>query len=273
MRDNEIVGRRVERVMGTVFSLDLRDPVPLPVVDGVVEWLHWVDATFSTFRHDSEISRLDRGEVTLEECCDDVVEALAQCALLERRTDGAFSAHCGGRLDPSGWVKGWAIERAAAMLREAGSTRHAVNGGGDVRVVGRPQPDRPWQIGVADPFDPSRLATVVSLVDGGVATSGTAERGLHVLDPGTGRPVTDLASVTVVGPSLALADAYATAALVRGRRARTWVEGLAGYEAFGVTASGVRWQTAGFQQWVATFTADSQPDHRDGPEASRRIPV
>jgi len=107
---------------------------------------------------------------------------------------------------------------------------------------------------VADPFDPSRLATVVALVDGAVATSGTAERGLHVVDPRTGAPVTELASVTVVGPSLTLADAYATAALVKGRHARTWLEDLSGYEAFAVTSDGLRWQTSGFAQWVAPFT-------------------
>lgn len=261
MHDEQMVGRRIEHVMGTVFSLDLRDPVPLAVVDGVVEWLHWVDDTFSTFKDDSDVSRLGRGEVMLDECAPEVAEILAQCDELERATGGAFSARYDDELDPSGLVKGWAIEHAARMLTEAGSTRHAVNGGGDVRVVGAPEPGRPWQIGVADPFDPQQLATVVALVDGAVATSGTAERGQHVIDPRHGRPATDLASVTVVGPDLALADAYATAALVMGRQARVWVEQLDGYEAFAVTADGVRWQTSGFGARVATFTANSQQGH------------
>ena len=246
-----VVGRRVEHLMGTVFSFDLRDPVSVGVVDEVVEWLHWVDATFSTYVEDSEISQLRRRDIHLAECAPEVADVLAQCAQLERDTDGAFSAHYSGLLDPSGLVKGWAIERAAQLLTEAGSTRHAVNGGGDVRAVGRPEPGRSWQIGVVDPFDPRSLATVLSVVDGAVATSGTAERGLHVVDPRGGLPAQGLASVTVVGPNLALADAYATAAMVKGAEAPAWVEGLDGYDAFAVATTGERWQTSGFAAWTA----------------------
>lgn len=271
MRNGDVVGRRVEHMMGTVFSLDLRDPVPLAVVDGVIEWLHWVDATFSTYRDDSDISRLGRGEIGLADCAPEVAQVLAACDELEAVSGGAFSAYYDGVLDPSGYVKGWAIEHAAAMLTAAGSRRHAVNGGGDVRVVGRPSAERPWQIGVADPLAPPQLATVVALVDAGIATSGTAERGLHVIDPVAGRPATALASLTVVGPDLALADAYATAGLVKGAQARTWLEGLDGYEAFGVSADGVRWQTSGFAAWVATFTADSQAEHREGSAAQTTL--
>lgn len=262
MRSGDVVGRRVEQVMGTAFSLDLRDPVPLPAVDGVIEWLHWVDATFSPFRPDSDISRLGRGEVGLDDCEPEVGQVLAVCDELEILSGGAFSVGYGGGLDPSGYVKGWAVEQAAAMLTDAGSRRHAVNGGGDVRVVGRPEPGRQWQIGVADPFASRQLATVVALVDGGLATSGTAERGLHVVDPSTGLPATGLASLSVVGPDLGLADAYATAGLAMGARARPWLETVAEYEAFGITADGVHWQTTGFGGRVATFTAVSQPVDR-----------
>ena len=272
MRDGQMVGRHVEHVMGTVFSIDVRDPVSFAAVDGVVEWLHWVDDTFSTYQDDSEICRLDRGEISLEDCCDEVVDIMARCAMLERRSGGAFSAHAGGRIDPSGLVKGWSIDVAAGMLTAAGSSRHAVNGGGDVRVVGRPEPGRAWQIGVADPLTPGGLATVVSVVDAAVATSGTAERGLHVVDPTSGEMATELASVTVVGPDLGLADAYATAAMVKGRHARTWLEEQLGYEAFAVTAEGVRWRTSGFDRWAAPFTANSQPGHSPAPAWWATIP-
>lgn len=271
MRSGEVLGRRVEHVMGTVFSIDLRDPVPMAAVEGVVEWLHWVDATFSTYQPLSQISRLGHGEVGLDACAPEVAEVLAACDGLEQVSGGAFSAYYGDTLDPSGYVKGWAIEQAAAMLTEAGSGRHAVNGGGDVRVVGRAAPDRPWQVGVADPFAPERLAAVVAVVDAGVATSGTAERGRHVIDPAAGAPATELASLTVVGPDLALADAYATAGLVKGRWARTWLEELDGYEAFAVTAAGVRWQTSGFARYAPSFTADSQQGHRDAAAWSRTL--
>ena len=239
---------RIEHCMGTVFSLDVRDPAPgvEAAVGRVVDWLHRVDATFSTYRPDSPISRLGRGEISLDDCPDEVGEVLALCADATAVSDGFFTATPGGALDPSGLVKGWAIEHASALLRAAGSTRHAINGGGDLQLAGEPAPGRPWRIGIADPRHPRLLATIVTGSEMAVATSGTAERGAHVLNPHTGRPATDLASITLVGRHLTAVDAYATAALAMGRCARDWVERLPDIEAFAVTPTGGTWQTRGF---------------------------
>jgi len=138
------------------------------------------------------------------------------------------------------------VERAAAILTAAGSAEHSVNGGGDVQCTG----GRLWRIGIADPLRPGRLALVVAGRDFAVATSGVAERGAHIIDPYTGQPPAGLASVTVVGERLAETDAYATAAFAMGSAARDWVEGLDGYEAFGITAAGVTWQTSGFGRYL-----------------------
>src|SRR5207237_9414561 len=116
----------------------------------------------------------------------------------------------------------------------------------DVRVRGRPGPGRPWHVGISHPLHPGAFTAVVALTDGAVATSGTAERGLHVFDPHTGRPAAELASVTIVGPSLALADAYATAALAMGAAAPAWLASLEGYESYAVDAEGNAWWSAGF---------------------------
>jgi len=202
--------------MGTVFSLDVRDELAPGTVEAVVHRLHTLDALLSTYRPDSEVSRLGRGELDLADCAPDVREALALCEAARGATGGLFDARAGGRLDPSGVVKGWAVEQARALLVVGGSTRHSVNGGGDVAVGRGPLSGRPWRVGVADPFTPGRLLAAVRVESAGVATSGTAERGAHVLDPATGAPVTALVSATVVGPSLLLADVLATAALVAG---------------------------------------------------------
>jgi thiamine biosynthesis lipoprotein len=247
-RDTGAGIRRVEHCMGTVFSLDVRD-VDVAVegaVESVIAWLHRVDAIFSTYRRDSPISRLGRGETSLGDCPAEVGEVLALCAEATAVSGGYFTATPGGVLDPSGLVKGWAIERASVLLRRAGSTRHAVNGGGDLQLSGEPVPGQPWRIGIADPRNPQLLATIVSGSDLAVATSGTAERGAHVLNPHTGRPATDLASITLVGEHLTDADAYATAALAMGAGARDWVERLPDIEAFAVTPTGGTWQTRGF---------------------------
>ncbi|MGI5156312.1 FAD:protein FMN transferase [Microbispora sp. CA-102843] len=252
--------RHVEHVMGTVFSFDVRhfggrhfdgrhhdaaaQRVAAALADAVA-LLHHVDEVFSTYKPDSPVSRLGRGEITLADCPPEVADVLGMCESVSDQSRGYFTAYPGGRLDPSAIVKGWAVDRASAVLREAGAADHCVNGGGDVRLSGAAAPGRSWRVGVAHPLRPGDLAAVVSGNDLAVATSGTAERGAHVIDPHTGRPATELASVTVIGPDLTLADAYATAAFAMGGAAREWVEGLDGYEAFAVTAAGATWRTSG----------------------------
>jgi thiamine biosynthesis lipoprotein len=131
------------------------------------------------------------------------------------------------------------------MLAIAGSTAHCLNGGGDVRVVGEPSPGAPWYIGIADPRSGGILTSVAG-TDLAVATSGSAERGIHIVDPLTGRPVNEQVSVTVIGPDLTWADAYATAAVAMGPAAPTWLEGVSGYEGMGLMANGQLWRTSGW---------------------------
>jgi thiamine biosynthesis lipoprotein len=230
--------------MGTVFSFDVRGGEPQAIrsaLDEAVAELHRVDEVFSTYREDSEVSRLARGELAVEECAPAVAEVLELAAEAERVSDGWFSPRYAGRLDPTGIVKGWAAERAARALLMAGASGVGVNGGGDVQMFGTPGSGRPWRVGVADPLRPGGLAAVISAAGTdrlAVATSGTAERGDHVVDPRTGRTaVTDLVAVTVVGPSLTWADCWATAAFARGSRAGlTWLESLPDVEALLITA-------------------------------------
>jgi thiamine biosynthesis lipoprotein len=248
--------------MGTVVSFD----VPASAradgsLESAVRWLHWVDRVFSPYRPDSDVSLLAAAEVTADGCADEVIEVITACAALRAFTGGYFSAAPSGTFDPTGYVKGWAVERCAEILRAAGAVSYLVNGGGDVQCGGgrpgsRPGPGpgsvEPWRVGIADPLRPGRLALVVEAADGAIATSGTAERGFHIIDPLQGRPADGLASITVVGPSLALADAFATAAFAMGPvRARDWTESLDGYEAYAITSDGGTWQTAGFAARIA----------------------
>jgi thiamine biosynthesis lipoprotein len=238
---SSLVTRRVIECMGTVISFDLRTPLPTEAVDRAEAALHDADRTFSTYRADSVISRLCRGELDVTGCPPDVIEVLARCRELEAATRGYFSAYPDGRLDPSGLVKGWAIQQASDLLVAAGSVRHCVNGGGDVQCVGDAGDGRPWQVGVAHPLRPGDLAAVAVGTGIAVATSGTAERGAHVLDPHTRRPPTGLASVTVAGPHLADVDAYATAAFAMGLDAVDWLTGLTDHPSLVVLADGRTW--------------------------------
>ncbi len=204
-------------------------------------WLRWVDATFSTYRKDSEISRLDRGELSLTEADKDVRWVLARCETLREETDGYFDAHAAGPLDPSGLVKGWSVDRAAELLRDAGYEHFAVSAGGDMRIVG---PD--WRVGVQHPLQRQSVAAVLHVNDLAVATSAAYARGKHVLNPHTGRAPADVLSVTVVGPELATADAYATAAFAMGAGGPEWTARLSGYEAMTIMADETVLTTGGF---------------------------
>jgi len=219
--------------MGTVFSIDIRDVGDwTDAVCDVVGWLHQVDDIFSTYREDSDISRLRRGEAVLPELHPAVAEVLDLCVQMQRETDGYFTALWSGSLDPTGLVKGWAIERASEILRQAGSAHHAVNGGGDIQLAGEAAPGEPWRVGVSHPADRTQVMRVVTGRDFAVATSGRGERGDHIVNPYTRSPATELAAVTVIGRSLTRADAYATAALAMGPAAAPWLDNREGYGGF-----------------------------------------
>jgi thiamine biosynthesis lipoprotein len=245
----------VSQIMGMPVSVHLRGPgasgpAAEEAVRSVFDHLRGVDAVFSTYRPDSDVCRLDRGEVTLGGCDPTVTDVRELCAEAVRRTAGWFDAVLpasggGSRWDPSGLVKGWAVEQASRALAGVDAVDFCLNAGGDV-VLGTGTVDlRPWRVGIEDPDDPARMLAVVEAHAGGVATSGTARRGHHILDPHTGRPATALRSVTVVGPSLMWADVFATAAVARGPSA-AWIDGLAGYEGLLVATDGSTTTTAGW---------------------------
>ncbi|MCQ4195863.1 FAD:protein FMN transferase [Streptomyces parvulus] len=244
--------------MGTVFSFDVRGGEPTAVraaLDEAVAQLRRADEVFSTYREDSQVSRLARDEVAVGECAPEVAEVLGLAAEAERVSEGWFSTRYRGRLDPTGIVKGWAVECAARRLASAGATGVSLNGGGDVQLLGTPGSGRPWRVGVSDPLRPGGLAAVVSAAGAtelAVATSGSAERGAHVVDPRTGRSaVTDLLSVTVVAPRLTWADCWATAAFAMGsREGLRWLESLPGVEGLLITAGDEVRCTGGLAAWL-----------------------
>ena len=232
-----------EKVMGTVVSLtvepgDLTGPQARAAVEAACRMLHRADAVFSTWNPASPVSRLRRGEVTLGMLPAEVAEVLTLCQAARKASRGWFDPWAlPGGIDPTGLVKGWAVERAAGVLRRAGIDAALVNGGGDLVVFGSPAPGRRWRIGIRHPWRADALACVVQ-ARAAVATSAGYERGGHLLDPVTGRPATGVASATVTGPSLALADALATAVAVGADEALAAVGALDGYEGYLIRADG-----------------------------------
>lgn len=240
-----------EPVMGTVVSFELRGAGDhASGVRAAVDWFHQVDLRFSTYRIDSEVSRFARGDVEADSLSAELLEVLAACERITAESAGAFDAYRGGRFDPSAYVKGWSAERAGTILRAHGCEDWSINAGGDVRVSSSSTDRAPWRIGVQHPFDHGALATVVQAHDLAVATSGRSERGDHIDDPRTGSAATSVASTTVCGPDLGLADAYATAAFVLGAEGPAWVAGLPGYECWTVLDDERVLATEGFPRVV-----------------------
>ena len=234
--------RYVEHTMGMPISLALRgrhtdDQKAKAAWATVMRDLRAVDEMFSTYKPNSFISRLNRHDITVADCPPEVAAVLALGETARRESGGAFNIEMPGPdgklvLDPSGVVKGWAIEKAAATLAALPDTDFCLSGGGDITCRTVDAAAAPWRIGVEDPTDPSRVVAVVPIRTGGVATSGTAHRGQHLHDPRTGRPPTGIASVTVVASSLTWADIDATAAYVHGRNAVEWLRTRPGRSGF-----------------------------------------
>lgn len=226
-------GRYVEHVMGMPISLALRgrhirDMAAQDAWQQVLSSLRRADRVFSTYRTDSFISRLRRGSISLRDCPPEVADVLALGDTAEAESGGAFSIRLPGPdsrpvLDPSGVVKGWAVERAAMALEALQHTDFCLSAGGDMtcRTVDPGGP--PWRIGVEDPANPSQIIAVIPIHTGAVATSGTTHRGQHLVDARTGRPPSGVASVTVIADSLTWADIDATAAYAHGQDAARWL--------------------------------------------------
>ena len=207
-----------EMIMGLPFSLHIRgrlqEEAEAAVVQSVWGSLRAADRVFSTYRADSDISRIDRGELAVADADPAVAEVLDLAERARLATAGAFDVRYAGHLDPSGIVKGWAAARAAGLIDLAGTDWY-LNAGGDV-LLASPATGLPWRVGVEHPAEPTGLLRVLEVADGAVATSGSVHRGRHIIDPATGSAASGVLQATVTGPDLVWADVFATAIVVDG---------------------------------------------------------
>lgn len=241
-----------EQVMGTVVTFDLycrgetaRDEVSSRVA-GARDALQRADAVFSTWKDDSPMNQVRRGQMSVTEGPPEIAAVLEECRKARSLSEGWFDPWAmPGGVDPTGHVKGWAAQRALAALAMPGIMGAMVNAAGDIASFGSPGDGPAFRVGVVDPLDPRRLACVVELT-GGIATSGSYERGRHLVDPRTGLPVERVASASVTGPDLSLADALATALAVAGPEGLRFVEAVQGYEGFVIGNDGLWRATPGF---------------------------
>lgn len=222
---------QVERVMGTAVRFATNGGTT--GVQEAITWLHWVDDTFSVHRADSQVMQIRRGAISAIGIHPEVSTVLDRCAALRILTDGRFDHRPEGDLDPSGYVKGWAVERAASLLEQGGLSRFYIEAGGDIAVRGR------WTVGIRNPKDPARALLAIDLEDEAIATSGSYERGGHIWGPAPD----GLASVSAIGPDLGTADAISTALFSAGGTDTEWLDRFPDYRVVAITHDLRMWET------------------------------
>ena len=205
-------------IMGMPIIVEVvgSDPENEALIEQVFSYLTEVDVKYSTYKDSSLISRYNRGEIAPAELDQETKDILAACEHWRVQTDGYFDIHHNGLVDPSGYIKGYAIEQAAKILRKEGIANFYISAGGDVVATGQNNELKPWRVGIRHPKEPAKFAKFLELSNLAIATSGNYERGAHMYNPHTGRFAHSLLSVSVIGDSIITADVLATSVFVMG---------------------------------------------------------
>ncbi len=242
--------KQTRQIMGMPITVEIIDEsADQSHINSVFKYFKQIDKTFSTFKKDSEISKINRGELQIENASLDVGLILKLSDQTKRETKGFFDVWNKRYLDPSGLVKGWAIQNAAEMLSKKFDNFY-VEAGGDIQFIGLNKENKKWKVGIRNPLDVKKIVKVLTVSNCGVATSGTYERGEHIYDPHTGIVQDKIISLTVIGPNIYEADRFATAAFAMGERGIQFIEEQKTLEGYMINKEGVATMTSGFENYV-----------------------
>ena len=238
-------------LMGMPITLEVIDAPASDIFDAVFAYFEYVDRTFSTYKEDSQISRINRQELAIEQASADMRTIFTLAEQTRQLTAGYFDIARNGIYDPSGIVKGWAIDRAAKIIVQHGYKSFYVDAGGDIQMAGSNSQGQPWRVGIRNPFNLNEIVKVLAVSNCGVATSGTSIRGHHIYNPHSDSPLrTDLVSLTVIGPNIYEADRFATAAFAMGAAGIMFIEQLAGFEGYAIDRRGLATYTSDFMRYT-----------------------
>ncbi len=233
-------------IMGMPITIKIEDPTASNIhFEKIFTYFNYVDQKFSTYKDTSEISQINSGKLKKDQYSPDMKSILKMCEQAKWETHGFFDINHNGKLDPSGLVKGWSIHNAGKLISKLGFKNYFVDAGGDIQIAGKV-----WKIGIRNPFKTSEIVKVLNIQNLGVATSGVYERGRHLYNP-KGELVTDILSLTVIGPDILQADKFATAAFAMGRQGINFIEELMGFEGYMIDEQGIATYTTGFQKYAA----------------------
>ena len=244
--------RQTRIIMGMPITVEIVDVLPRDLFGQVFAYFEGVDARFSTYRSDSEICGFNRKEISEPNLSADMKTVFALACKTQAETDGYFNmAQADGTVDPSGIVKGWAIHQAAQILMRSGVENYCIDAGGDIQSSGKNEDGEFWRVGIRSPFHLSEVIKIVEPRGQGIATSGSYIRGPHIYNPHMPQQkLSDVVSITVIGPDVLEADRFATAAFAMGADGVYFIEQREGFEAYQVNASGLATQTTGFGGYV-----------------------
>lgn len=249
---SDLIVHHAEEVMGTIVTIDVygdssvTSELVTPYLELALASLHNADGVFSLWKVDSPMSKFRRNELDLDSAPGLIGEVLEACESARELSQGWFNPWAlPGGTDPTGYVKGWAAQRALHELLGAPVHGAIVNAAGDIASFGYPSADKKFQVGITNPLAPSEI-TAIAVLDGCIATSGSYQRGQHLVDPHSGMYCTRVASASVMGPDLGLADALATALAIAGNDLLEVIDELSEFEAFTVSFNQERRWTSRF---------------------------
>ena len=240
-------------IMGMHITVEIVDKqVASGIFEEIFSYFTAVDKQFSTYKNDSEIMRINRGEISKDTCSKEMKEIFALAEKTKKETLGYFDIEKpDGMLDPSGIVKGWAIQNAAGLLLKKGYGNFYIDAGGDVQSFGLNAEGKEWSIGIRNPFKIDEIVKVIYPRGKGVATSGNYLRGQHVYNPYKPKEkLLDITSVTIIGPNIMEADRFATAAFAMGREGINFIEQLPEFEGYAIDSNGVATMTSNFELYT-----------------------
>jgi thiamine biosynthesis lipoprotein len=242
--------KETQIIMGMPITVEVVGTTKQEDIERVFGYFRGVDEIFSTYKNESEISKINLKELSLDEASFPVREIFRLSEKTKEETKGYFNIWNGKIFDPSGLVKGWAILNAAGILINSGYENFYVEAGGDVQTYGKNGADEYWKVGIKNPFNQEEIIKVVKLSGQGIATSGNYIRGQHIYNPVDDKPISDIVSLTVIGPNVYEADRFATAAFAMGKDGINFIERLDGLEGYIIDKDGMATMTSGFEKYV-----------------------
>ncbi|HEV2403366.1 MAG TPA: FAD:protein FMN transferase [Candidatus Saccharimonadales bacterium] len=244
--------KQTKLIMGMPISIEIVDARTERYFSIIFDYFHSVDARFSTYKSDSEISQINRG-LPKSRWSKQMRLVMELCEQTKQSSDGYFDIFHDGSYDPSGLVKGWAINNAAIKLVNLGARGFFIEAGGDIQVHGVNGQKFPWRVGIRNPFNTAEIVKTLQVASEGVATSGTYIRGQHIYNPKRpADPIKGVASLTVIGPNIFEADRFATAAFAMGKTGINFIESMPGLEGYLIDDDGIATYTSGFERYMVS---------------------